>query len=944
VLKSVIAIAVLGLAVPLTVLAATGSEPTARTAALAGPGLVSPADDADVEAAPVFSWRKVRRAERYEIQISADPGFRSNILGRRNGETYNTAFTFEKSLADGEYHWRVRAVRSNGQAGSWSRTRTFTKRWSQRPDLLGPVDGQVINFPTDPLILRWDNVRHAARYAVTIAADPSLASPVYGSPERPVETQGTSIAPGGTLDPGQYWWAVTPVDASGHRGTRSVIGSFTWTWPSGTNVNVSDANADPRVFDPLFSWDRVSGAARYEVEVNSSQDFAVGSKVCCSDKALGDSLSPTKLFPNNTYYWRVRAIDANDVSGVWNVGTPFKKAFDDVIPSIPNLVLRDNHNVIATGSTTQTPVVDWDPVPGAASYDWQVVFHDSGGCHWGDIELQGATATTAWTPLARGGDTPALGHPASTQLDKMIDGASYCIRIRARTGTSTNGDRVVSAWSYLSADPNEQGPGFTYDEPVVAPPGPDTVAEPGDYLTPATGTLTTRMPLFTWEHIPGACGYFVVVAKDESFTTIVDVARTKVPAYAPREATQPNTYTDETTLFYWAVVPVQFAGSQCEDVVTIIDDNSPRNFFKESIPPSPTTPIAGADVSFQPTFRWQPAEGYRDYRLQVAHDPSFGSIVDDVTTTSTAYTSSSTYPADALLYWRVRANDEDGVGLTWSPTQTFRRRLPAPQPISSPDRGEQIPVLTWSLVPGAISYDMIIEEPDGDNSNFTFHSTAWAGGKMYGVGTFKWRVRANFPGTGGASTGPYSGYRDFTRVINPPTGAHVTRDNGSLVVRWDSSYSLAEKYRVEFSESSSFTRTLDRETVENTAYAPQLDRGGFQDGGPLYWRVAAVDAGGNVGAWAGGRVRLLKRMVVDARGGLMRGRRGVVEVKVKDAKGRAVRRARVTLRGAGLAARSRRTTRRGIAKFRLTPRLRGTITIRADKGGFRPGSDSLRVR
>jgi hypothetical protein len=181
-------------------------------------------------------------------------------------------------------------------------------------------------------------------------------------------------------------------------------------------------------------------------------------------------------------------------------------------------------------------------------------------------------------------------------------------------------------------------------------------------------------------------------------------------------------------------------------------------------------------------------------------------------------------------------------------------------------------------------------------------------------------------------------------VINPPTGAHVTRDNGSLVVRWDSSYSLAEKYRVQFSESSSFTRTTDTATVENTAYAPQLDRTGFRDGGPLYWRVAAVDAGGNVGAWATGRVRLLRRMVVDARGGLMRGRRGVVEVRVKNARGRAIRRARVTLRGAGLAPHSRRTNRKGIAKFRLTPRARGTITIRADKGGFRPGSDSLRVR
>ena len=51
--------------------------------------------------------------------------------------------------------------------------------------------------------------------------------------------------------------------------------------------------------------------------------------------------------------------------------------------------------------------------------------------------------------------------------------------------------------------------------------------------------MTARMPLFTWEHITGACGYFVVVAKDEDFTNVVDVARTKIPAYAPRHVGRP---------------------------------------------------------------------------------------------------------------------------------------------------------------------------------------------------------------------------------------------------------------------------------------------------------------------------------------------------------------------------------------------------------------------
>ena len=70
----------------------------------------------------------------------------------------------------------------------------------------------------------------------------------------------------------------------------------------------------------------------------------------------------------------------------------------------------------------------------------------------------------------------------------------------------------------------------------------------------------------------------------------------------------------------------------------------------------------------------------RNYRVQVAQDPSFGTPLEDITTAATTFTPTGTYPADTVLYWRVRANDENLVGLPWSATGTFRRTLPAPVP------------------------------------------------------------------------------------------------------------------------------------------------------------------------------------------------------------------------------------------------------------------------
>jgi hypothetical protein len=518
----------------------------------------------------------------------------------------------------------------------------------------------------------------------------------------------------------------------------------------------------------------------------------------------------------------------------------------------------------------------------------------------------------------------------------LQDGASYCVAVRARAAASAT-DRVTSDWTYLRA---ADLPAFTYSaHDPGATAGPVTA---DDYLTPTPGAVVPRMPLFTWEHIAGACGYFIVVAKDESFTTVIDVARTRIPAYAPRHTSSPLAYPDESTSYYWAVVPVVGAG--CTSHSNAL--NAPQNFRKDSVAPTPSTPGEGADVTNQPTFRWSAAEGARDYHLQVALDPTFLSLVDDVVTSSTSYTSASTYPADALLYWRVRANADSSpeVGLNWSATRTFRRRLLSPAVGANPDSDERVPVFSWDPVPGAISYDVSIEEPDGGTDSWTnFRSTAAAPIKAYGLGTWQWRVRANFPSERGRDTaGPFSARRSFTRFMNPPTGARISREDGALVLDWDPSFGLAKTYQVEFSDTTSFRTRLESARVDNAGFAPTMISTGFQDGGPIYWRVAAVDEGNNLGGWATGKVGLLRRMVVTTRGGLLRGARGRLQVTVTNVKGRAVKGARVTLRGVGVRAR-KYTSRRGAVSFRVRPKARGTLRVRVDKSGFRPGSAALSI-
>src|SRR4029078_12114472 len=48
-----------------------------------------------------------------------------------------------------------------------------------------------------------------------------------------------------------------------------------------------------------------------------------------------------------------------------------------------------------------------------------------------------------------------------------------------------------------------------------------------DSLLPISGSANTQALLFTWKPISGKRSYFVIVAKDPSFTNIIDYAWTK---------------------------------------------------------------------------------------------------------------------------------------------------------------------------------------------------------------------------------------------------------------------------------------------------------------------------------------------------------------------------------------------------------------------------------
>jgi hypothetical protein len=115
---------------------------------------------------------------------------------------------------------------------------------------------------------------------------------------------------------------------------------------------------------------------------------------------------------------------------------------------------------------------------------------------------------------------------------------------------------------------------------------------------------------------------------------------------------------------------------------------------------------------------------------------------------------------------------------------------------------------------------------------------------------------------------------------------------------------------------------------------------------PLYWRVAGIDEGNNVGDYIpaqriGGAAN---RMRVSITGRVVRGRATVVRITVRNSSGTALSGATVRVSGAGLRPLARRTGRDGAARFRIRPTRRGKLSARATKAGYAPAVVTKRVR
>jgi hypothetical protein len=152
------------------------------------------------------------------------------------------------------------------------------------------------------------------------------------------------------------------------------------------------------------------------------------------------------------------------------------------------------------------------------------------------------------------------------------------------------------------------------------------------------------------------------------------------------------------------------------------------------------------------TLRWKSSYSAINYKLQIATDTSFISLViDDSTLIDTMYQVSSLQNS-SIYYWRVSAKNGNGSS-PYSSTWNFTTPLTAPTlifPANESIDQQRILTFSWSQSSGAKNYHLQVS----DDSLFTTFiindssliSASRLVGPLQGLTTFYWRVKSKNSG------------------------------------------------------------------------------------------------------------------------------------------------------------------------------------------------------
>ena len=395
----------------------------------------------DTQGRPTLKWKAVSGAAKYEVYRARSKDGDYIKYSTVTGTSYTNISYIENGNT---YYYKVRALKSDGTAGAWSSIVSVTyKQTLSAPTVTGGNDSQ--GRPT----LKWKAVTGAAKYEVYRARSRSGEYIKYSTVTGTSYTNTSYIENGNT-----YYYKVRALKSDGTAGAWSSIVSVTYraastgTLPAPTVTGGNDSQGRP-----TLTWKAVTGAAKYEVYRSYSQN---GNYSKYSTQTSTGYTNSSYLTSGNTYYYKVRALDANGTAGPWS----------DVVAVTCRLGLTAP-SVTGGNDSQGRPTLKWDKVAGATKYE----VYRARSLNGDYIKYSTVTGTSY------------------TNISYIENGNTYYYKVRALDANGTAG-----AWSSIVS--------VTYKQTLPAP-------------TVTGGNDAQGRPTLKWKAVTGAAKYEVYRARSK---------------------------------------------------------------------------------------------------------------------------------------------------------------------------------------------------------------------------------------------------------------------------------------------------------------------------------------------------------------------------------------------------------------------------------------------
>ena len=409
----------------------------------------------------------------------------------------------------------------------------------------------------------------------------------------------------------------------------------------------------------------------------------IATSVSPTTRAAGQHLLLARARDRPGRQRRVSGTSARRSSKTFDKGPPSGPVPDT---SIKNLHMRDNltddtttadtDHDLSNGYSTRAPVVAWDPVPGASSYEVQVARLVRLGLPVGYVRLHQATGGSRVDAARRHRrQSGGVGrHARRRRLHRPHTRARTASACARESDRATRQRRGLGRLHLPPGRRHRLGPrpsarAFNWsDYPDPSDPGNSLGCNTSylcadDYLLPQTGL---GQPAHAVLHVEAGRRCPELLRRRRQGPELRRRSSTRRspgsrPTHRGTSSGRRRTPTRRRSTTGRSC-PVDHLRRHSAPTLSA-GLGAPQDFQKQSLPPTLVYPSAVQVFPDQPRFQWTATEGARRYHLQVASDSSFSNLLDDIVTDSTAYTSNTTYPANTVLYWRVRADDENKFGL-----------------------------------------------------------------------------------------------------------------------------------------------------------------------------------------------------------------------------------------------------------------------------------------